>query len=226
VASDEQQDALVAAATSVLDPAGITVELTIDADAAIDDATVGQLGALVAAMPQHLASGVAGYDATSLYVSGVYVDEPARAAFESAAAAVGADVALEPRPAASPADAAAVESELNALVAAQPILFQPSSAELDTGAAAVLDRVAGVAKRFAGVTVTVEGHTDSSGDAGENQLLSDARAAAVVEALVARGVPTTDLAAEGFGESQPVLVDGVEDRQASRRVQFRAEATP
>jgi outer membrane protein OmpA-like peptidoglycan-associated protein len=48
----------------------------------------------------------------------------------------------------------------------------------------------------------------------------------VREALVERGLDGTAITAEGFGEQQPVLIAGVEDKLASRRVEFRIQTTP
>ena len=61
----------------------------------------------------------------------------------------------------------------------------------------------------------------SAGDAGRNLTLSEDRAAAVLDALVALGVPAADLTAAGFGETELILgPDGEEDPVASRRVVF------
>jgi len=67
----------------------------------------------------------------------------------------------------------------------------------------------------------IEGHTDTVGPSEPNQRLSDRRANAVRVYLISQGVDGTRLTAEGFGESQPVLVDGVEDEVASRRIEFK-----
>ncbi len=68
--------------------------------------------------------------------------------------------------------------------------------------------------------VLIEGHTDSSGDAADNQELSEKRAASVKSWLVGRGVQEQRLEARGFGASLPVLKNGREDHHASRRVEF------
>ena len=47
---------------------------------------------------------------------------------------------------------------------------------------------------------------------------------AVQEALIERGVSRGAVRYEGFGSTQPVLVDGVEDKVASRRVEFAVDA--
>jgi outer membrane protein OmpA-like peptidoglycan-associated protein len=134
---------------------------------------------------------------------------------------VSSTVELAPRPTASSDDAAALEDELNELVAANPIQFAPGSADVTSASLAVLDQLAGIAKQFDGVTITIEGHTDSDNAQTDNQTLSEERAENVIAALVARGVPAADLVSVGLGSSRPIVVGGVEDKDASRRIEFR-----
>ncbi len=66
------------------------------------------------------------------------------------------------------------------------------------------------------------GHTDSDGSTRANQQLSEARAQAVVDYLVANGVDAERLEAEGRGESD-LLVDPEvtpEDKQRNRRIEW------
>ena len=164
-------------------------------------------------------------DGTQIYVNGTYATEANRDALAAAAEAIGATLALEPRPTGTTETAAELESELNAFVAANPILFQQSSAVLEPSADAILARVAASLLELGGVTTVVEGHTDSDGSTSTNLTLSQQRAAVVADSLVARGVPADTVTSEGFGSEQPVLVDGVEDKPASRRVEFRIAAS-
>jgi OOP family OmpA-OmpF porin len=76
---------------------------------------------------------------------------------------------------------------------------------------------------LAGTRVTVVGHTDTTGSASLNLVLSQARAQTVVDELVARGVPAEQVVAVGAGEREPVVVAGVEDEAASRRVVIGVE---
>ncbi len=67
----------------------------------------------------------------------------------------------------------------------------------------------------------VEGHTDHTGDAGYNGMLSEARAEAVRDALIAAGVPAARIDARGFGEARPVASNRtLEGRQLNRRVEI------
>lgn len=221
VASEAQKAQLLVAAGAVATGANVVDQLSVDAAAAVTDGTVEGLGTLMAAMPPNLVSGEAGWNGTAFYASGVFADDQGKAAFEAAAAAAGVVPALVVRPTATAEQAAALEAELNALVAAEPILFDKGSTTISAASQATVQKVAGIAKRFAGVRIEVQGHTDSEGDAGRNLTLSEQRSVAVRDALVGLGVPATDLVATGFGETQLVAdADGKEIPDKSRRVVF------
>ena len=224
VASEVERAVLIAAVSDPEGSTGIDDQLTVNPDSGIDAATTASLAKLVAAMPANLLNGVSGFDGAKLYTTGTYLTEADRAAMIAVAEAVGASVDLRPQPEATETEATDLEAELNAYVAANPILFEPGSSVLTESSIAVVDRLALLAQQFAGVAITVEGHTDSDGNADENRVLSQYRALVVRQALIDRGIPESSITAVGFGSDQPVLVDGVEDKQASRRVQFRVEA--
>ncbi|MBB1059020.1 OmpA family protein [Marilutibacter spongiae] len=68
--------------------------------------------------------------------------------------------------------------------------------------------------------ITVEGHTDNQGDPAANQALSQRRAQAVADALVAAGVSASRLQVEGLGQSRPLGDNGsAEGRARNRRVE-------
>jgi OmpA-OmpF porin, OOP family len=69
--------------------------------------------------------------------------------------------------------------------------------------------------------VEVQGHTDERGSAAYNLDLSQRRAAAVVEFLVAEGVAASRLVARGFGESKPLIRKSTPAAWSkNRRVEF------
>jgi OmpA-OmpF porin, OOP family len=57
-------------------------------------------------------------------------------------------------------------------------------------------------------TITAVGHTDRLGTSGYNQTLSDKRAAAVKDYLVAKGIEPDRVQVKGVGEAQPVTKAG------------------
>ncbi len=218
VASEAVRAVLVGAAGP-----GVVDALTVDPDVGLDAATADGLAALVAVMPGNLVNGNAGFDGEALYLTGTYGTEEGRDVVTTAAEAQGVTAELVAPPAATEEDAVDLEAELNEFVAANPILFEPSSATLSASSLPVLDQLAALAQQFDGISIVVEGHTDSDGSASQNLQLSQMRAFAVQQALIARGLPAASITFEGFGSQEPILVDGVEDKAASRRVEFRVE---
>ncbi|MDX2013098.1 MAG: OmpA family protein [Myxococcaceae bacterium] len=69
--------------------------------------------------------------------------------------------------------------------------------------------------------VSVEGHTDNKGVKAANQKLSEDRARAVVEYLVAQGVDPKRLESVGYGDSKPIAPNlTARGRELNRRVEF------
>lgn len=80
-----------------------------------------------------------------------------------------------------------------------------------------LDQVVQLLKEDASLQLAINGHTDNTGNTARNQTLSEGRAKAVVDAIVAKGVDAARLAAAGFGDSQPVADNGSEAGKATNR---------
>jgi outer membrane protein OmpA-like peptidoglycan-associated protein len=142
-----------------------------------------------------------------------------------------APVAAEPAPAAvAPAPRAAelpapvtrqgCESSLASLLAGEQIEFAPGSAKIDAKSGALLDRLAREVKACPG-NIRIEGYTDTIGRGRLNRRLSEARAAAVRQALITRGVPARRLTAKGYGARRPIADNASEaGRARNRRIEF------
>ncbi len=102
------------------------------------------------------------------------------------------------------------------------VLFDTARYTLRPGARESLAKVAGILLGHPGLTLEIEGHTDSVGSEASNQRLSEQRAAAVCDYLIGQGVSGMDASsAKGFGELKPVATnDTAAGRQLNRRVEL------
>lgn len=99
--------------------------------------------------------------------------------------------------------------------------FATGSATLKAGAHDTLRAVASAMKVSKSLEVEVGGYTDSVGDDGKNQALSQRRADAVKDFLVKEGVEAKRLSTKGYGESNPADTnDTPAGRANNRRVAF------
>jgi len=70
--------------------------------------------------------------------------------------------------------------------------------------------------------VEISGHTDSKGNDDYNRKLSDARAKAVVDYLISRGIEKEKLTSIGYGEGEPIDTNDTDGGRANnRRVEFK-----
>jgi outer membrane protein OmpA-like peptidoglycan-associated protein len=123
---------------------------------------------------------------------------------------------------ASSTAARACDQGLAAALAGEQIEFATSSATIDGRSAPLLERLAQAA-RSCPATIRIEGHTDLIGRGEFNRSLSEARAKAVRDALIARGVAAERLQAQGFGARRPIADNTTDSGRArNRRIEFHA----
>lgn len=77
-------------------------------------------------------------------------------------------------------------------------------------------------RKYPGCSISVEGHTDSTGKPTYNQGLSERRAAAVKKYLLDNGVTSADkITSVGYGETRPIASnDTAEGKFQNRRVEI------
>jgi outer membrane protein OmpA-like peptidoglycan-associated protein len=103
----------------------------------------------------------------------------------------------------------------------EKVYFAFDDAKIEERSFPVLDEVVKALQDNKGFKVQVEGHTDSSGGEGHNQTLSERRAGAVVDYIVAHGVARDRVTSKGFSSSVPTdSNDTVIGRENNRRVEF------
>lgn len=103
----------------------------------------------------------------------------------------------------------------------QDILFATDSTAVRPDLQRDLGTVAGNLQAYPNSTIQVVGHTDSDGEAAYNQQLSEGRANAVANVLIANGVSAGRVQAFGRGEDQPIASNlSFEGKAQNRRVEI------
>jgi outer membrane protein OmpA-like peptidoglycan-associated protein len=94
--------------------------------------------------------------------------------------------------------------DLQRLVLAVPDLFTKKQTAMSAGHEAVLDGLAALVNKYPSYPVQVVGHTDNKGKSSELVAISAARAHAVYDALLSRGVEARRLMPSGVGGDEPI----------------------
>ncbi|MEO8714056.1 MAG: OmpA family protein [Acetobacteraceae bacterium] len=108
------------------------------------------------------------------------------------------------------------------------VLFDFDKADIRPKAADALKQAAGIIRANPSGDVRIDGHTDSKGTDARNQKLSEQRALAVRNWLVAKeGITTIKFTTQGYGAKRPVSpnlkpngADDPDGRQKNRRVEI------
>jgi outer membrane protein OmpA-like peptidoglycan-associated protein len=105
------------------------------------------------------------------------------------------------------------------------VLFRTGSAEIDEETARDIGVIAGVLTKSSALTVRLDGYADPRGSDELNLELSEARARAVRDLLLAAGVPQQALEVNAYGKSQSTAQD-VDGYAFERRVRLTLQAAP
>lgn len=115
----------------------------------------------------------------------------------------------------------AQQTERGLVLTLQDVMFDVGRAELMPGAFRTIQDLAMFMADYPDRRVRIEGFTDSTGSDEYNRQLSENRAFAVQNALVAAGVSPDRIGVQGYGEAYPVASnDTNEGRQLNRRVEI------
>jgi len=104
----------------------------------------------------------------------------------------------------------------------QNVNFATGSAKLTPASTQEIDNLAAILKAYPSVNVQIHGHTDNTGDAAKNKVLSQARATSVLGRLMGQGIEASRIKAMGFGADNPVADNATEEgRAANRRIEVK-----
>jgi len=107
------------------------------------------------------------------------------------------------------------------------IYYDFDKANIRSDASIDLDKLASLLQRYPGMSIELSSHTDARATNAYNEALSQRRAQAAVNYLVAKGIAPQRLTARGYGETQlrNACADGVKcsetEHQRNRRTEFR-----
>ena len=97
------------------------------------------------------------------------------------------------------------------------ILFETGKSNIQKESLPIVDQIFELMNGNANLKISVEGHTDNVGDAVSNKKLSNDRAKAVMDALIAKGINKSRLSSIGWGQEKPVSDNRTDEGRAKNR---------
>jgi outer membrane protein OmpA-like peptidoglycan-associated protein len=119
---------------------------------------------------------------------------------------------------------------LDTLKLIENIYFDYGKSEIGAEAKSTLNKAIIAMKNNLNLSIEIDAHTDSRGDALYNLTLSDKRANAAKDYLISQGINAKRIAAKGYGENKLLnkCKDGVEcteeEHSQNRRMEFKFKA--
>lgn len=105
--------------------------------------------------------------------------------------------------------------------ALQGIQFETGKATIKPVSFTILNQVANVLNENPSYLIEVQGHTDNVGKVEMNKTLSENRANAVRNYIIAKGVDEKRITANGYGDTKPVVPNtSAKNKAKNRRVEF------
>jgi outer membrane protein OmpA-like peptidoglycan-associated protein len=131
----------------------------------------------------------------------------------------GADVAYDAGGSRKQKPISVKQTDRGVLISAdERVFFETGKSDIKKEGREALIKIAELLKTRTSAPASIEGHTDNVGTAPANLQLSQRRADAVRDALVANGVVAARMKTQGFGASKPIGTNDTADgRQANRR---------
>ena len=107
----------------------------------------------------------------------------------------------------------------------ESVLFAKAQSDLSAQSYRSLDKLVTILSKYPDTDLEIDGHTDNTGTDGFNQALSEKRANAVSQYLLAHNIPNARIKTIGYGEKLPKYTNDTETgRAGNRRVEFQITA--
>ena len=147
--------------------------------------------------------------------------EDKAALLQQVTASVGSNLRVNDQISVAAAPVAALQNRLNDLLVNRVIEFESADDTLTAKGKALLDEALPIIRESKQGEIEIAGHTDSRGQPVFNQELSQARAEAVRDYLVGKGIDTKRLKPVGYGPSRPIADNNTSSGQKkNRRIEF------
>ncbi len=114
-----------------------------------------------------------------------------------------------------------VKAEVGSKVVLKNIFFDVGKADLKKESIAEVENIRELLLTNPNLRVQINGHTDNSGNAASNKILSLKRATAVVDYLAEKGIVSARLSAKGYGSERPIVSN--DDEMGGREINRRTE---
>lgn len=112
--------------------------------------------------------------------------------------------------------------ELNQKVTLNNVFFNHNSSKITSSSLEELRNLISFLNVNPAISIQLGGHTDNSGDDDINIILSQKRAAAIVDFLTDNGIKKDRLESKGYGSSKPIATNNTKEGKAlNRRTEFK-----
>ena len=119
-------------------------------------------------------------------------------------------------------EAEALERKIKVIIDSEHINFEVNKDKLTIQSISTIEQIADILNKHPNINVEISGHTDNTGNADYNLLLSQKRVDSVKEKLIELQIDSHRLTAVGYGANQPLVSnDTKENRHINRRVEFK-----
>ena len=97
------------------------------------------------------------------------------------------------------------------------INFETGKSDIRPESQKIVDQIVEMLKSNPKLKISIEGHTDNVGNAQSNQILSENRAKAIMNAIVSKGIDKLQLSSKGWGQTKSIDDNKTEDGKAKNR---------